>query len=238
MAASALRRGAVSSLWRGVWGFEAERNNTATQPGAAPDRPQCCRFPAFRVGSKLVVAGGRRVSLALAWCANCFFTRKPEKRQHCGRSGAAPCCVAVLFLSASKPRTPRQSDEAAPRRRADAANFDFTRPSIGGQSTACLAHPRGRSDTTLSSPAARQLRPSLSRAGEPENAETAGGRVQRLVVLLYYFFQPRNPKRRARATKPRPAGEPTPPTLTSPDQVSATRVLPASRIHAGAATQR
>ena len=38
-----------------------------------------------------------------------------------------------------------------------------------------------RSSTTLSSPAARQLRPSRARAGEPENAETAGGRVQRLV---------------------------------------------------------
>ena len=28
-------------------GFEAERNNTATQQGAAPDRPQCCRFCGF-----------------------------------------------------------------------------------------------------------------------------------------------------------------------------------------------
>ena len=44
LAASALRRGAVSSLWRGVWGFDAERNNTATQQGAAPDRLQLRSF--------------------------------------------------------------------------------------------------------------------------------------------------------------------------------------------------
>jgi hypothetical protein len=43
-------------------GFGARNKSTATQQGAAPDRPQCRRFPALRLDPNLVVAGGRRVS--------------------------------------------------------------------------------------------------------------------------------------------------------------------------------
>jgi len=42
--ASALSAGAVWSLWRSVWASGRAAQSTATQPGAAPDRPQCCRF--------------------------------------------------------------------------------------------------------------------------------------------------------------------------------------------------
>ncbi len=53
LAASGLSRGAACSLWCGVWVSESETNITATQPGAAPDRPQCCRFSGFVARLKL-----------------------------------------------------------------------------------------------------------------------------------------------------------------------------------------
>ncbi len=60
-------------------------------------------------------------------------------------------------------------------------------------------------------------------------AEAVGGRVQRLVVLLLICFRHPKPKRRARTNKPRPPTEPTPPNIGSRRDISAARVLPASR---------
>ena len=46
---------AACSLWRGVWAAGGETNTTAAQQGAAPDRPQCCRFS----GSPALLIVGR-----------------------------------------------------------------------------------------------------------------------------------------------------------------------------------
>ena len=141
---------------------------------------------------------------------------KPEKRQHCGRSGAAPCCVAVDSVSSSATQTPRQSDQAAPRRRADAAKYHPKQRPSSDQSTAFLTCIEASAATQrLSSPAARQLRPTLSRAGEPEKRQHCGRSGAALCCVAVDLFQLLDTKRRARATKPRHAGEPTPPTLTS-----------------------
>ncbi len=64
------RRVGLLALARRLGSGHAKKS-TATQSGAAPDRPQSPRFPAFRLDSQLVVAGGRRVSLALCCCACC-----------------------------------------------------------------------------------------------------------------------------------------------------------------------
>ena len=65
--ASGLSGGAACSLWRGVWVSGRVAESTAAQQGAAPDRPQCCRF----CGSpaRLVVGRGWRAAgeLVVVW---------------------------------------------------------------------------------------------------------------------------------------------------------------------------
>ena len=82
--------------------------------------------------------------------------------------------------------------------------------------------------------------PPEARSGASLRAErrAVGGRVQRLVVLLLIRFRRPQPKLHARASKPRPAQEPTPPNFSSRRDISAARVLLPSCIQAGAAAQR
>ena len=72
LVASGLSGGAACSLWRNVWVLAGRNKLTAAQPGAAPDRPQCCRFSS--VLARLVVGRDRRaagelsvLSLRAAW---------------------------------------------------------------------------------------------------------------------------------------------------------------------------
>ena len=88
------------------------------------------------------------------------------------------------------------------RRRPDAANFDSTRLNISGQSTACLAHPRGRSDTTPSSPAAESVATEARHERRERSCRRSGAAP---CCVAVDSFQPLEPKRRARATEPRPA---------------------------------
>ncbi len=57
-AASALRRGAASSLWRGVGVVGGETNITATQQGAAPDRLQLRSLRSFLTSLSALPAAG------------------------------------------------------------------------------------------------------------------------------------------------------------------------------------
>jgi hypothetical protein len=106
-----------------------------TAPNAATfQRPEYCLLHASsrRSDTTLSSPAARQLRPTLS------RARKLEKRQHCGRAGAAPGCVAVLFLSPPATQTLHQSKQATPADRADATNFDFTRPNISGQSTACF----------------------------------------------------------------------------------------------------
>ena len=61
--------GAARSLWRGVWRSGRKTNQQQHNQALHPTARSVVVFAAFRLDSKLVVTGGRRVSLALCRCA-------------------------------------------------------------------------------------------------------------------------------------------------------------------------
>ncbi len=65
LAASALAVGAALRLWRGVWVLAGETNQQQHNQALHPTARSVVVFPALSLASKLVVTGGRRVSLAL-----------------------------------------------------------------------------------------------------------------------------------------------------------------------------
>ena len=94
------------------------------------------------------------------------------------------------------------------------------------------------SSTTPSSPAARQLRPTLSRASKLEKRHHCGRSGAAPCCAAVVSPRPPKPKRRARATRPRHPTKPTPPSRAQSDQLPAARVLPSPGIQAGAAAQQ
>jgi len=83
-------------------------------------------------------------------------------------------------------------------------------------------------------------RPSSPAAGSrsEERAQAVGGRVQRLVVLLLIRFSRRQTKTPRQGDQAAPRRRPDTAKYRSRRDISAARVLPASCIAAGAATQR
>ncbi len=57
--------GAACSLWRGVWRSRGKTNQQQHNKALHPTARSVVVFAALRLDSKLVVTGGRRVSLAL-----------------------------------------------------------------------------------------------------------------------------------------------------------------------------
>ena len=97
---------------------------------------------------------------------------RARKPQNAETAGGRVQRLVVLLLIRFTPETqaPRQGDQAAPADKAGAAKYRLTTRHISGQSTACLAHPSGRSDTTTK----------LTRRRKPERRSEARAKERRL----------------------------------------------------------